>query len=124
VIRATSIRVATGLIEEVVADCNGNASRKGDLRARCTSASGVGVSGRGEVGRVASAMFAIDRAANSRLDRDALDRESDAVGDLTGSSDWVLSQLCATGAGAVAEGFGAAGRLTVLVAAISAAIAG
>ena len=86
-VRATSKPVATGIIEEVVADCNmfGSASRKATC-ALCTSASGVGASGRGEVRRVASAMPAIDRAENSRLDRDALDRESHTVGDLTALS--------------------------------------
>jgi hypothetical protein len=67
------------------------------LHARCTSASGVGVSGRGEVGRVASAMLAIDRAENSRLGRDAIDRESDAVGDLTASSAWVFHSCALPG---------------------------
>jgi hypothetical protein len=92
-------RVATGLIEEVVADCNmfGNASRKATCTSRCAGTSGVGVSGRGEAGRMASAMLAIDRAENSRLDRDALDRESDAVGDLTASSAWVVHSCALPG---------------------------
>jgi hypothetical protein len=65
----------------------------------------------------------VDRAENSRLDRDALDRESDAVGDLTASSAWVFHS-CALPGPAVAEGFAAAGPLAVLVAAVSAAIGG
>src|SRR6478672_12185623 len=74
--------------------------------------------------RVASAMLPIDRAENSRLDRDVADRESDVVGVLTAIPPGVFTVVCVTGAGAVAVGFGAADPLAVLVAAVSTAVGG
>jgi hypothetical protein len=74
--------------------------------------------------RVASAMLAIDRAENSRLDRDVANRESDVVAVLTAIPPRVFTVVCVTGAGAVAVGFGAADPLAVLVAAVGTAVGG
>jgi len=74
--------------------------------------------------RVASAMLPIDRAENSRLDRDVADRESDVVGVLTAIPPGVFTVVCVTAAGAVAVGFGAADPLAVLVAAVGTAVGG
>jgi hypothetical protein len=98
VVRATSKPVATDSSRKWCLTAICTEARQGrETCARCTSTSGVGVSGRGEVRRVASAMPAIDRAQNSRLGRDALDRERYAMGDLTTVSAWVFHSCALPG---------------------------
>jgi uncharacterized membrane protein YjjP (DUF1212 family) len=74
--------------------------------------------------RVAAAMAVIDRAQDGPLDRDEVRRGLAAAQRESVSNTLIFSGACATGAAALAVIFGAQHPLTVLVAAVSAALGG
>ena len=74
--------------------------------------------------RVASAMAVIDRAQDGPLDSAAVRRGLAAAQRESVSNTLIFSGACATGAGALAVVFGAHHPLTVVVAAVSAALGG
>jgi uncharacterized membrane protein YjjP (DUF1212 family) len=74
--------------------------------------------------RVASAMAVIDRAQDGPLDSAAVRRGLEAAQRESVSNTLIFSGACATGAGALAVVFGAHHPLTVVVAAVSAALGG
>jgi uncharacterized membrane protein YjjP (DUF1212 family) len=74
--------------------------------------------------RVAAAMAVIDRAQDGPLDSDAVRQGLVAAQRESVSNALIFSGACATGAGALAVIFGAQHTLTVLVAAVSAALGG
>jgi uncharacterized membrane protein YjjP (DUF1212 family) len=87
---------------------------------RVAAVSPTGISMR----RVAAAMAVIDRAQDGPLDRDEVRRGLAAAQRESVSNTLIFSAACATGAGALAVIFGAQHPLTVLVAAVSAALGG
>jgi uncharacterized membrane protein YjjP (DUF1212 family) len=87
---------------------------------RVAAVSPTGISMR----RVAAAMAVIDRAQDGPLDRDAVRRGLAAAQRESISNALIFSAACGTGAGALAVIFGAQHPLTVLVAAVSAALGG
>lgn len=87
---------------------------------RAAAVSPTGISMR----RVATAMAVIDRAQDGPLDRDEVRRGLAAARQEPTSNSLIFSIACATGAGALAVIFGAQHPLTVLVAAVSAAVGG
>jgi uncharacterized membrane protein YjjP (DUF1212 family) len=91
-----------------------------DAATRVAAVSPTGISMR----RVAAAMAVIDRAQAGPLDSDAVRRGLVAAQRESVSNALIFSGACATGAGALAVIFGAQHPLTVLVAAVSAALGG
>jgi uncharacterized membrane protein YjjP (DUF1212 family) len=91
-----------------------------DAATRVAAVSPTGINMR----RVAAAMAVIDRAQDGPLDSDAVRRELVAAQRESVSNTLIFSGACATGAGALAVIFGAQHPLTVLVAAVSAALGG
>jgi uncharacterized membrane protein YjjP (DUF1212 family) len=91
-----------------------------DAATRVAAVSPTGISMR----RVAAAMAVIDRAHDGPLDSDAVRRGLAAAQRESVSNALIFSGACATGAGALAVIFGAQHPLTVLVAAVSAALGG
>jgi uncharacterized membrane protein YjjP (DUF1212 family) len=87
---------------------------------RVAAVSPTGISMR----RVAAAMTIIDRAQDGPLDREEVRRGVAAAQQESVSNTVLFSAACATGAGALAVIFGAHHPLTVLVAAVSAALGG
>jgi uncharacterized membrane protein YjjP (DUF1212 family) len=87
---------------------------------RVAAVSPTGISMR----RVAAAMAVIDRAQDGPLDRDEVRRGLAAAQRESISNTLIFSAACATGAGALAVIFGAQHPLTVLIAAVSAALGG
>ncbi len=87
---------------------------------RVAAVSPTGISMR----RVAAAMAVIDRAQDGPLDRDEVRRGLAAAQRESVSNTLIFSAACATGAGALAVIFGAQHPLTVLIAAVSAALGG
>lgn len=74
--------------------------------------------------RVAAAMAVVDRAQDGPLDEDAVRRELAGARSESASNTILFVSACATGAGALALIFGAQHPLTVLAAAVSAALGG
>jgi uncharacterized membrane protein YjjP (DUF1212 family) len=91
-----------------------------DAATRVAAVSPTGISMR----RVATAMTVIDRAEDGPLDHDVVRRGLAAAQRESVSNPLIFSAACATGAGALAVIFGAQHPLTVLVAALSAALGG
>ncbi|MDT7766311.1 MAG: hypothetical protein QOC63_5731, partial [Mycobacterium sp.] len=91
-----------------------------DAATRVAAVSPTGISMR----RVAAAMAVIDRAQDGPLDSEAVRRELVAAQRESVSNALIFSAACATGSGALAVIFGAQHPLTVLVAAVSAAVGG
>jgi uncharacterized membrane protein YjjP (DUF1212 family) len=91
-----------------------------DAATRVAAVSPTGISMR----RVAAAMAVIDRVQDGPLDSDAVRRDLVAAQRESVSNALIFSGACATGAGALAVIFGAQHPLTVLVAAVSAALGG
>jgi uncharacterized membrane protein YjjP (DUF1212 family) len=87
---------------------------------RVAAVSPTGISMR----RVATAMAVIDRAQDGPLDHDVVRKGLAAAQRESASNTLIFSAACATGAGALAVIFGAHHPLTVLVAALSAALGG
>ena len=87
---------------------------------RVAAVSPTGISMR----RVAAAMAVIDGAQDGPLDSDAVRRGLVAAQRESVSNTVIFSAACATGAGALAVIFGAQHPLTVLIAAVSAALGG
>lgn len=91
-----------------------------DASTRVAAVSPTGISMR----RVATAMAIIDRAEDGPLNRDAVREGLAAAHRESISNTLIFSGACATGAGALAVIFGAQHPLTVLIAAVSAALGG
>lgn len=91
-----------------------------DASTRVAAVSPTGISMR----RVATAMTIIDKAEDGPLDRDAVREGLAAAQRESISNTLVFSGACGTGAGALAVIFGAQHPLTVLIAAVSAALGG
>ncbi|MDT5183076.1 MAG: hypothetical protein QOI29_1234 [Mycobacterium sp.] len=91
-----------------------------DAATRVAAVSPTGISMR----RVAVAMAVIDRAQDGPLDSETVRRGLVAAQRESVSNTLIFSGACATGAGALAAIFGAQHPLTVLVAAVSAALGG
>jgi uncharacterized membrane protein YjjP (DUF1212 family) len=91
-----------------------------DAATRVAAVSPTGISMR----RVAVAMAVIDRAQDGPLDSETVRRGLVAAQRESVSNTLIFSGACATGAGALAVIFGAQHPLTVLVAAVSAALGG
>jgi uncharacterized membrane protein YjjP (DUF1212 family) len=91
-----------------------------DATTRVAAVSPTGISMR----RVAAAMAVIDRAQDGPLDSGAVRRGLIAAQRESVSNALIFSGACATGAGALAVIFGAQHPLTVLIAAVSAALGG
>jgi uncharacterized membrane protein YjjP (DUF1212 family) len=91
-----------------------------DASIRVAAVSPTGISMR----RVATAMTIIDKAQDGPLNRDAVREGLAAAHRESISNTLIFSGACATGAGALAVIFGAQHPLTVLIAAVSAALGG
>ena len=90
----------------------------GSLRVTAVSPTGI------SMGRVAAAMAVIDRAQDGPLDPAGVQRELAAAQRESVSNTAIFAAACATGAGALAVIFGTHDPVTVLVAAVSAALGG